>query len=127
MRVGTNIYAGLHSHEDGLIHMEPQTSDETGKSATLGTYFKFNGFELSSTHVKFVTADLKNGDKCGKSRGTLHWAVNGHVKTGDPAGYILHQGDWVVVAFLPDSKSITKIGKPPSYATLVKTVGTANT
>jgi hypothetical protein len=127
VRVGTRIYAGLHSHHDGLIHMEPTTSDEIGKNATLGTYFKFNGFELNSTHVKFVSADLKNGDKCGSKAGTLQWSVNGHKKTGDPQKYILHEADWVIVAFLPEGKSISSVGKPPSYKTLVKTVGRANT
>lgn len=127
VRAGTSTYAGLHSHHDGLIHMEPQTSDEVGKNASLGTYFKFNGFELSSTHVKFVTADLTNGDKCGSAQGTLHWAVNGHERTGNPSKYVLHNGDWIVVAFLPANKSISSVGKPPSYKTLVQTVGTANT
>ena len=118
VRVNTLTYAGLHSHHDGLIHMEPQASDELGKFATLGTYFTFNGFELSSTHVKFVTADLKNGDKCGNAPGKLHWLVNGTERTGNPASYLLHNGDWIVVAFLPDSKTITSLGVPPSYAHL---------
>lgn len=117
-RVGTAIYAGLHSHQDGLIHMEPQTSDEVGRHATLGTYFKLNGFELSSTHVKFVSADLKNGDRCGNAPGRLHWLVNGKERTGNPNDYILHDGDWVVVAFLPDTKNIASLGKPPSFKNL---------
>jgi len=118
VRVNSLTYAGLHSHRDGLIHMEPQTSDEMGKHATLGQYFNFNGFELSSTHVKFATADLKNGDKCGTAPGKLHWLVNGTERTGNPADYLLHNGDWIVVAFLPDSKTITSLGVPPSFAHL---------
>jgi hypothetical protein len=118
VRVDSVAYAGLHSHQDGLIHMEPQTSDEVGRHGTLGTYFKMNGFELSSTHVKFSSADLKNGDRCGKARGTLHWLVNGKERTGNPSGYILHDGDWVVVAFVPDTKKITSLGKPPSFKNL---------
>jgi hypothetical protein len=118
-RAGTVTYAGLHSHKDGLIHMEPQTSDETGRHATLGAYFEMNGFELSSTHVKFSrTANFKNGDRCGKAVGSLHWLVNGKERTGNPSDYILHDGDWIVVAFLPDSKKITSLGKPPSFKNL---------
>jgi hypothetical protein len=127
VRVGSNIYAGLHSHKDGLIHMEPQTSDEIGKHATLGTYFSFNGFELSSSHVKFATADLKNGDKCGNATGKLHWLVNGKERTGNPGDYVLHDRDWIVVAFLPDSKTITSLGKPPSFANLEKQTGQTHT
>src|SRR5919201_3715244 len=37
-RAGTNAYAGLHSHDDGVIHMEPATTDETGTHATVGKY-----------------------------------------------------------------------------------------
>ena len=113
MRAGTDVYAGLHSHNDGLIHMEPQTSDEIGTNANLGTYFTFNGFQLSATHVKFLTADLKNGDKCGNLPGKLHWLVDGTEHTGNPANYVLDDKDRIVVAFLPDTNKITRLGKPP--------------
>jgi hypothetical protein len=126
VQVGTNIYAPLHSHQDGLIHMEPQTSADTGAFATLGNYFKLNGFELSPTHVKFVRADVKNGDKCGSATGTLHWLVDGKERLGDPSKYRLRDGDWIVVAFLPDSKKITSLGKPPSYKNLPGAEGRTN-
>lgn len=116
----TGIYAGLHSHNDGLIHMEPQTSDVTGTNGTIGNYFKLAGFELSSSRIKFVTATLKNGDKCGRTRGALQWLANGKKRTGDPADYVVHDQDWIVIAFLPDTKKITSLGKPPSFQNLAK-------
>jgi len=126
VEAGTGTYSGLHSHNDGLIHMEPQGSDATGVNGNLGNYFNFNGFDVSSTRVKFVTADLKNGDKCGNAPGKLHWLVNGKERTGDPAKYVLRNGDWIVVAFLPDTKKITSLGKPPSYPSLAKEVTPAS-
>ncbi len=123
---GTNTYSALHSHKDGLIHMEPEVTADTGVNANLGNYFTHNGFELSSTHVKFVTADLKNGDKCGTAAGKLHWLVNGKERVGDPTKYLLRDSDYIVVAFLPDSKKITSLGKPPSYANLPGAVGRSN-
>lgn len=126
VRIGTQIYAGLHSHTDGLIHMEPQTSDEVGKNATIGTYFKFNGFEVSATHVKFITEDKSNGDKCGSAPGRLHWSVNGKVHTGNPASYELHDSDVIVIAFLADTKKITSLGQPPSVANLPNAEGATN-
>ncbi|HET9730812.1 MAG TPA: hypothetical protein VFR41_15380, partial [Acidimicrobiia bacterium] len=48
-RVGTQVYAGMHSHGDGIIHMEPSQSDEAGRNATVGRYFSFGGWNLSST------------------------------------------------------------------------------
>ena len=127
VQAGSNTYAGLHSHKDGLIHMEPAVTADTGKNATLGNYFKYMGFELSSTHVKFVTADLTNGDKCGAATGKLHWLVNGTERFGDPSKYVLGNGDWIVVAFLPDTKKITSLGKPPSFKNLPGAEGRSNT
>jgi hypothetical protein len=126
VEAGTNTYSALHSHQDGLIHMEPAVTADTGSNANLGNYFKFNGFELSATHVKFVTANLKNGDLCGSAKGTLHWEVNGTVMTGDPSKYLLKDGDWIVIAFLPDNKKITSLGKPPSFANLPGAEGRTN-
>jgi hypothetical protein len=118
VEVGTNVYSALHSHQDGLIHMEPQTSADTGDAATLGNYFKHNGFELSSTHVKFVNANVNNGDKCG--------SVDGKEQVGDPTKYQLKDNQYIVIAFLPDSKKIASLGKPPSYNNLPGAEGRTN-
>ena len=50
----TNVYAGLHSHADGIIHMEPLVDEEAGRHATVGKYFQFGGWKLSSTGFNFV-------------------------------------------------------------------------
>jgi hypothetical protein len=123
VQVGTNTYNALHSHRDGVIHMEPAVTADTGDNANLGNYFKYTGFELSSSHIKFVTADLKNGDKCGTAKGKLHWLVNGKERTGDPTKYEMRNGDWIVIAFLPDSKKIISLGKPPSFKNLEGALG----
>jgi hypothetical protein len=126
VEAGTNTYSALHSHQDGLIHMEPAVTADTGSNATLGNYFKHNGFELSPTHVKFVTANYKNGDLCGTAKGTLHWSVDGVEQKGDPTKYLLKDNQWIVIAFLPDSKKIASLGKPPSYANLPGAEGRTN-
>ncbi len=128
-RVGTNIYAGLHSHDDGIIHMEPATNDEAGKNATVGKYFSFGGWKLSSTGYDFLGTKVANGDKCGDKPGTLTWGVakfNGDVKkkqnltikSGNPGSYKLFNDDVVVIAFLPQGKSISDLENPPSVANL---------
>ncbi|MCU1428893.1 MAG: hypothetical protein JWL83_2893 [Actinomycetia bacterium] len=111
-------YAGLHSHADGIIHIEPSTSDEMGKNATLGTYFKFGGWKLSSTEINFVGADKKAGDKCGSKPGEVRWEVNGKVQTGNPARYKLKDGDAIVVAFVPADFNMKTIAQPPSVKNL---------
>ena len=126
VEAGTNTYSALHSHQDGLIHMEPAVTADTGSHATLGNYFKFNGFELSATHVKFVTADYTNGDLCGTAKGTLHWSVDGVEQHTDPSKYLLKDNQWIVIAFLPDSKKITSLGQPPSIKNLPGAEGRTN-
>src|SRR5262245_55451445 len=63
-----NRYAGLHSHDDGVIHMEPVTPDEAGRNATLGKYFEFGGWELSADGFDFLGTHVKNGDDCNGDR-----------------------------------------------------------
>ncbi|HEV7524492.1 MAG TPA: hypothetical protein VGP92_05975 [Acidimicrobiia bacterium] len=134
-----SVYAGLHSHNDGVIHMEPLVSSEAGKNATVGLYFNYGGWKLSSTGFSFLGTTVKNGDKCGAKTGTLQWEVGtwdgdttGKVKqkytvqTGNPSKYKLHQYDIVVIAFLPQGKSLASIGSPPSVPNLAKALGVEN-
>ncbi len=135
----TNEYAGLHSHDDGVIHMEPAVSEEAGKNATVGLYFEFGGWKLNQTGFTFLGTTVKNGDKCGTQPGTLQWMTaswDGNtakdakqkytVQTGNPAKWKLHQYDIVVLAFLPSGKSITSIGNPPSLPNLATALGVEN-
>ncbi len=129
----TSVYAGLHSHGDGIIHMEPAVTEEAGKNATVGKYFEFGGWQLSSTGYDFLTqrnpTKVQNGDKCATGgAGTLQWEVakwdqktdkqHYTVKTGNPADYKLYNEDIVVIAFLPKDKSLASIGDPPSLKNL---------
>ena len=131
----TTAYAGLHSHADGIIHMEPATSEDAGRHATLGKYFDYGGWKLSSTGYEFLGTKVSNGDKCGTGPGQLQWAVarwdgtdppgpqKYTVKTGNPADYKLNQGDVIIVAFLPPGKSIQSLGNPPSIKNLPGAAG----
>ncbi len=106
------------------------------RGATVGLYFEYGGWKLSSSSYNFLGTTVKNGDKCGTSPGTLQWEVGKWdgdttgkvkqkyvVKTGDPAKYKLNQYDIVVIAFLPEGKSISSIGDPPSVPNLAKALG----
>jgi hypothetical protein len=132
----TNVYAGLHSHDDGVIHMEPAVSAEAGRNATVGLYFDYGGWKVSSTGYSFLGTTVKNGDKCASKPATLQWEVGrwdgdttGKVKqkytveTGDPAKYKLNQYDIVVIAFLPQGASLSSIGDPPSVPKLATALG----
>jgi hypothetical protein len=129
----TNIYAGLHSHADGIIHMEPQVNEEAGKNATIGKYFEFGGWDVSSSGYDFLGTKRQNGDKCGDKPGKLSWGVaqmdptasdattkkyKFDVRDGDPGSFKLTNDNIVVIAFLPEGKTIADIGNPPSVAKL---------
>ncbi len=139
VRAGTTIYAGLHSHQldngqgDGIIHMEPATSDEAGRNATIGKYMEFGGWHLDSTSMSLWAGangkpiKEKNGDKCGKQVGKLRWAVGQYqqgqktklvVQSGDPAKFKLYDQDVVAIYFEPAGQDLTKLGAVPSEANL---------
>jgi peptidylprolyl isomerase len=107
-----NTYAGLHSHSDGIIHMEATTPDDAGKHATLGRYFEEGGWKLSATGYSFLDVTRTNGDPCGDRPGTLKWWVNGQEQTGDPAAHKLNNDDVIVVAFVPSGTNVPST--PPS-------------
>ena len=128
-----NVYAGMHSHADGILHMEPQVNEEAGKNATIGKYFQFGGWDISSNSYDFLGVKRSNGDKCGNKPGKLSWGVarmdpqaadattkkyKFEIREGNPGAYKLFNDDIVVVAFLPEGKTIADIGNPPSVVKL---------
>ncbi len=133
-RIGTNTYAGLHSHDDGIIHMEPLAPDESGNNATVGRYFEFGGWKLSSASYAFLGTTVHNGEKCGATPSVVRWETatfNGNVSAaqayterhGNPGDFKLHDGDIVVIAFVPASTPLTSLGNPPSLVNLPGALG----
>jgi hypothetical protein len=126
-RAGTDAYAGLHSHGDGIIHMEPAVSEEAGRGATVGKYFDFGGWDVSSTGFDFLGTERNNGDDCKGEAGVLKWATGTYEggekvtfteQTGNPADLKLNDNDVVIIAFVPEDVDITKLGDPPSVTHL---------
>jgi hypothetical protein len=126
-------YAGLHSHQDGVIHMEPATLDEAGRNATLGKYFEYGGWHIAADGFDFLGTHVKNGDDCDGVPGKLSWKVarwNGTlgpqhytIERGDPAAFKLYDADVIVVAFLPAGRASAVTGDPPSLPYLARALG----
>jgi len=115
-RTGTVLQAGIHSHGDGLIHLHPYSSDEAGTRATLGRFFEFGGWDLSTSSISLWTGQrYDDGFLCDDEPTALRWSVNGEERTGDPSGYRPEQGDVIAIAILPEGD---EIGEPPSAARL---------
>jgi len=117
------LYAGLHSHDDGIIHLEPLAADETGDRATLGLYFRYGGWKLGTGAITFVGVDRRNGDLCNGKPGVLRWAVNGKERHGDPAGYVLRNGDVVELVFITAAAPMPPQADVPSYQALQQILG----
>lgn len=120
-----NVTAGIHTHGDGFIHVEPNTKSEGGDNATLGRYLAYGGWEASEDSLSLwtgptfapATKTWSNGDKCpsgsafsGK-QGVVKYSINCTQRTGNPSDHKLRDREVVAVAFLPKSESI---GIPPN-------------
>jgi hypothetical protein len=123
------IQAGIHSHGDGLIHLHPFASDETGDDATVGRFMHYGGWELSSSSFTVWDDQVhRNGHACPTGgKGRVQWAVGrygkpwpANVRTGDPADYRPKNGDIVAMYFVPDGSPLPE---PPDADAALSNIG----
>jgi hypothetical protein len=68
------VNSGIHTHGDGLIHVEATNSAETGSHATLGKFIGDygSGLRVTDTEIRLPGGKTyKNGDKCGDKPGRV--------------------------------------------------------
>jgi len=124
-----DIRVGIHSHGDGLIHIHPFNSSESGKNATVGRFMDYGGYSVSSSSYDLwpgpdgTKLQEKNGDQCtmpdgSKQPGALTWYVNDKKQSGDPADYQPKDHDKIVLVFAPEGTTLQTIeaekGLPPN-------------
>lgn len=104
----------IHSHGDGFLHIHPQSAQYTGDNANLGNFLLL--YETTFTQgpngkriMTFPTgSSIKDGDKCSTGK-RYKWVFTNKGKTvkGDPAKFLPHDGDVLVMQFGPrGSKTI---------------------
>ena len=115
---------GIHTHTDGLIHIEPANSLDTGKGATLGRFVSGEpGFKLTRTTLQYPGQKLmKNGDKCPDGKpGKVTLRVwddpnsKGSIVAGDPTQVRIKNNRLLTIGFVSEG---TTLPQPPSKATL---------
>jgi hypothetical protein len=115
---------GLHTHTDGLIHVEPNSVNDTAANATVGRFASGQpGFKISATSITYPgDKTYKNGDKCGSKSARLEvreWTSredsNSSAVKGDPKKVKVENFHLITFAFVPEG---TTIPKPPSAANL---------
>jgi len=104
---------GIHTHGDGVLHIEPQVSADTGKAATLGRFVSgYPGLSLSATSIGIAPKTWRNGEKCDGKPAVVQAKVNGKTASGDPKKIRIPRNGWITVAFLPKG---TSFGPPPNW------------
>ena len=128
---------GLHTHTDGLIHVEPNVTGsvlDTGSNANVERWVEGQpGFKVSKTRLQYPgDRTYKNGDKCGGKPGkvkVLVWANEdddtAEDATEDPQAIRVRDLQLVTFAFVAEG---TDVPKPPSVANLANpNAGETNT
>ena len=106
---------GLHTHGDGVIHIEPQDPIlDTGKNATLGRFINgYGDLKLTSTSFTVLNQRWANGEpKCDNKPGDVVVKSNGKVVKGDPNNLRVPKNGWITIAFVPKG---TDVPPPPNW------------
>jgi len=107
---------GIHTHADGLIHVEPQVTADAGANATLGRFLSLAKVTATADEIQLPgDRAYKSGTKCGDKAGLVQVAVDGKISEGDPRKIRLKDHQHIVVAFAPKGATIPE---PPSVANL---------
>jgi hypothetical protein len=118
---------GLHTHSDGLIHIEPfvtASALDRGNNATLARYAEsMPGMKLTSSEIQVPGGKLmKNGDQCDGKPGKVtirQWtnAASDEFKDfTNPKDVKVTDGGAITMAFLPEGAEIAKPASIPNLA-----------
>lgn len=107
-----SIEGEIHSHGDGFLHIHPHTQQFAGDNATLGNFLRLyeTGIGvLPDGKRTLIFPDgkaYKDGDRCpgGKTRYNIEVLNKGEEIEGDPAAFIAHEGDAIVIRFGPEGE-----------------------
>jgi hypothetical protein len=118
---------GLHTHNDGLVHVEPNVTGsilDQGPNANLARFVEGEpGLKLTSTEVQLPGGELKkNGDQCDGKPAQLtirQWPDAGGDAFTDytnPKDVKILDGAAITVAFVPAGSDIPKPTTIPNLA-----------
>jgi hypothetical protein len=97
----------IHSHGDGFIHIHPSDASFAGDNANLGNFLQLYETTFTESNGRRVMTfptgqSIKDGDSCPNKK-TYKWVFTnkGQVVKGDPAKFLPHNGDVLVMQFGP--------------------------
>ena len=102
--------SGVHTHEDGIIHIHPLARSEEGAGARLVKWFEYGGGLLDEDEVRLPGSAVtyENGDECPDGTiGTVQVFVDGERLT-DYGRYIPQHGDSIEIVFGPEREFVRR-------------------
>lgn len=107
--------SGIHTHADGLIHLEVNSSRYSGANANLGAFADGVNVDISDNALSAPGVARANGDTCGDATGQVRLAVwdgteddTPTIVSNDIADYAPQDGQLVTLAFAPADAPIPK-------------------
>jgi hypothetical protein len=106
---------GIHTHEDGLIHIHPTSSQATGDNATISVFAEETGLVLEDDRLEVPGGDtfVEGEDECGGEPGIVQVAVwddpadeTPEVVTEDMADIKLGENQVLTIAFAPEGADL---------------------
>ena len=128
---------GIHTHQDGVMHIHPFQTATTGRNARLSDFFSQTGLEVSSSKMQLPTdpalgdssgQTFEKGDECPDGQKgvikTLVW--EDAAGTAAPKVFVAdiprirytNNGMAFAFAFVPEDMDVSTIPKPPTSARL---------
>jgi hypothetical protein len=108
---------GIHTHEDGLIHIHPTSTQATGENATLSVFTEETGLVLEDDRLELPDGDafVEGEDECDGEPGIVQVAVwdgpddeTPEVVTEDMTGIKFEENQILTIAFAPEGAELEK-------------------
>src|SRR5687768_7290916 len=101
---------GIHTHNDGLAHVEPRSALDTGKNATFGRFADGLDLEVSQERIKLPDGrEFEDGGDCGGDAAQVRILRDGKAFKGDPNDIRLKDGHNITIVFATEGKEIPPV------------------
>lgn len=101
---------GLHTHQDGLAHVEPRSTAETGANATLARFAEGVSLEVSQEAIVLPDGSrYEDGDECDGEPATVRLLRNGEPTTAAPEDIRLTNGGSFAFVFAPEDAEVPPV------------------
>ena len=107
--------SGIHTHGDGLIHLEVRSSRYSGPNANVGAFAQGVGLKVDDNRVEGPGVRRRRGDRCGEDPGVVQLAVwDG---TGDETPTVITDG---IADFAPQDGQLLTLSFAPAMSQIPK-------